>query len=102
MAENQDEASKEHEPTQRKLDEARKKGELPRSTDLTTACAYGGMLVAAAALGGSSLVALGSLLQVPLDQGVRLVRGGGVLVDVGRRRRLRESSGGGEREKEDE
>ena len=72
MAENQDEASKEHEPTQRKLDEARKKGELPRSTDLTTACAYGGMLVAAAALGGSSLVALGSLLQVPLDQGVRL------------------------------
>ena len=72
MAEQPDDSSKSHEPTQRKLDEARKKGELARSSDLTTACAYGGMLIAGAALGGASLIGLGNVLRVPLDQATSL------------------------------
>ena len=75
MADGQDDTGKTHEPTQRKLEEARKKGEIPRSADMTTACAYGGLLIAGAALGGQSLVALGNLLRIPLDQATRLAEG---------------------------
>lgn len=46
---------KPHEPTQRKLDEARRKGEIARSPDLVAAASYGGFLVAALAFGGVSL-----------------------------------------------
>ncbi|MFQ6550781.1 flagellar biosynthesis protein FlhB [Aestuariibius insulae] len=68
-----DEASeKEHEPSQKKLDDARKKGEIPRSTDLTTAAAYGGFLLAAGTLGATSLQSLGTTLSIPLDQAVEM------------------------------
>jgi flagellar biosynthetic protein FlhB len=46
---------KQYEPTQRKLDEARRKGELPRSTDLTGAAAYLGLAITAALLGYDTL-----------------------------------------------
>lgn len=47
---------KQHEPTQKKLDDARKKGEIAKSTDLNTAAGYGGFLVASMALSGAALV----------------------------------------------
>ncbi|MCB1400650.1 MAG: flagellar biosynthesis protein FlhB [Rhodobacteraceae bacterium] len=61
-------AEKEHEPTQGKLDEARRKGDIPKSTDLTTAAAYLGFAVMALALGGEGLVRLGTALSAFLDR----------------------------------
>ncbi|TCP61184.1 flagellar biosynthetic protein FlhB [Rhodovulum bhavnagarense] len=52
---------KPHDPTPKKLEDARKKGEVPRSTDLDTAAAYAGMWLAALAFGTTSLGALGGL-----------------------------------------
>jgi flagellar biosynthetic protein FlhB len=63
MADPGSDEDKQHEPTQKKLDDARKKGDLPRSTELTTAAAYAGMLLAATALGGASINALGMVLK---------------------------------------
>ncbi len=68
----EDEGDKPHEPTQRKLDEARKKGEIPRSQDLSTAATYGGLLLAAVAAGADSLKGVGSSLMVLVDQSDRL------------------------------
>ena len=59
---------KQFEPSQKKLDEARKKGEIPRSTDLTTAAAYGGLLIAVLSMGSASLIEAGNLLATLLDQ----------------------------------
>ncbi|TCP39101.1 EscU/YscU/HrcU family type III secretion system export apparatus switch protein [Rhodovulum marinum] len=52
---------KQYEPTQKKLDDARKKGELARSTDLNTAAAYAGFSLTALGLGAASLTALGEI-----------------------------------------
>lgn len=51
---------KQYEPSQKKLDDARKKGEIPRSTDLNTAAAYAGFLVAAVSIGAAALRDLGA------------------------------------------
>ncbi len=50
------------EATQKKLEDARKKGEIPRSQDLTTAAAYGGFLLLGASFGGALLFRLGEYL----------------------------------------
>ncbi|OSP54754.1 flagellar biosynthesis protein FlhB [Pseudoruegeria sp. SK021] len=63
-----DDSEKPYEASQRKLDEARKKGEIPRSTDIITAAAYGGFLLVALVFGANSLQALGTSLMVLLDQ----------------------------------
>lgn len=55
MAEEQDRDDKQHEPTEKRLADARRKGEVPRSADLTTAAAYGGFILVAATVGGGSL-----------------------------------------------
>ncbi|SIO49830.1 flagellar biosynthetic protein FlhB [Rhodovulum sp. ES.010] len=52
---------KQHEPTQKKLDDARKKGEIASSNDLNTAAAYAGFALTAFGLGAASLTALGDL-----------------------------------------
>lgn len=67
MSEGEDEGEKSHEPSQKKLDDARNKGEVPRSADLTTAAAYGGMLIAILALGSYSFKAIGTALAILLD-----------------------------------
>ena len=64
MADDSDE-DKQHEPTQKKLDDARKKGDIPRSQDLTTAAAYGGLLIALA-VAGSQVVRDGGTALLPL------------------------------------
>lgn len=46
MADQQDEAEKEHEPSQKRLDDARKKGDVAKSVDLATAASYLGLIAA--------------------------------------------------------
>lgn len=65
---NDDDSDKSHEPTQHKLDEARKKGELARSADLNTAASYGGFLLAALAVGAGSVDKVSSAMMVLLGQ----------------------------------
>ncbi|WP_136635988.1 flagellar type III secretion system protein FlhB [Pseudooceanicola onchidii] len=67
-----DNDNKPHEPTQKKLDDARKKGEIPRSQDVSTAAVYGGLILAATAVGGKSLLELGTALQTLLGQADRM------------------------------
>lgn len=68
MSGQDDDTEKNHEATQQKLDEARKKGEVPRSADLSTAASYFGFLLAALVAGGASVQTLGSSLMVLVDQ----------------------------------
>ncbi|WP_425071524.1 EscU/YscU/HrcU family type III secretion system export apparatus switch protein [Sagittula sp. S175] len=72
MAEDDESGEKSHEPSQRKLDEARKKGEIPRAGDLNTAMAYLGLLICGAAIGGSSLVHFAETVLPLLEQPDRL------------------------------
>ena len=55
MAGSEDE-DKQHEPTQKKLDDARRKGEVAKSSDLNTAAGYGGFLIVALAMSGAGLL----------------------------------------------
>ncbi|WP_439110713.1 EscU/YscU/HrcU family type III secretion system export apparatus switch protein [Lentibacter sp.] len=54
----EDNNDKQHEPSQKKLDDARKKGEIPRSADLSVAASYGGMLIVYFGFGAATLVFL--------------------------------------------
>ena len=72
MAGPDDDTEKSHEPTQHKLNEARKKGDIARSADLTTAAAYGGFLIAALAIGASSVQQVSTSLMVLIDQSSEL------------------------------
>jgi flagellar biosynthetic protein FlhB len=88
-----DEGDKQFDPTQKRLDDARKKGDIVKSNDLITAAGYGGFVLAAIALGSSSLMALGETLSVLLDQSAAISFDifaggggpavGGLLLDVG-------------------
>lgn len=68
MSEQNDDTEKSHEPTQRKLDEARKKGQVAKSTDVSVAASYAGLLLAMSAAGAASSQNLGRYLAVLLDQ----------------------------------
>lgn len=68
MSEEGQDDDKQYEPTAKKLEDARRKGEIPRSTDLNTAAAYAGLLLAGLALGGPALTAAGSALMTLLDR----------------------------------
>ena len=57
---------KSHEATPRKLEQARRKGELPRSTDAQTAAAYLGLTAAVLLLGGWTATRLGETLMAYL------------------------------------
>lgn len=71
-AEAEESGEKPHEATPRKLEEARRKGQIPRSQDLNTSAAYLGLLLALVALGGWSVERLGTGLMVLIDQPDRL------------------------------
>lgn len=45
MSSPDDDTEKSHEPSQKKLDDARKKGEIPKSNDMSTAAGYLGLLI---------------------------------------------------------
>lgn len=74
MAGEDDGAEKSHEPSQRKLDEARKKGEIPRTADLQTAMAYLGLLLCGTAVGGYCLQHFAEALLPMIEQPDRLER----------------------------
>ncbi len=67
MSEDNDQ-EKEHAPSQKKLDDARKKGEIPRSQDLTTAGMYAGFLVAIVGFGAQVVATFGGLTMSMLDR----------------------------------
>ncbi|WP_341367489.1 flagellar type III secretion system protein FlhB [Yoonia sp. BS5-3] len=68
MSGDQDESDKQYEPTQKKLDDARKKGEIAKSADLTTAAAYGGFLLVCMTIGPAALIGLSTALSAMLGQ----------------------------------
>ena len=93
MSAEDDDGDKPFEPSQKKLDAAREKGDVPRSADITTSACYGGFLLAALGFGPASLIGLGTTLQVFLDQADPLSKavfaggsasfGGGALMAIG-------------------
>ena len=68
MSDNQDESEKSFEPTPEKLRKAREKGEVARSTDLSVAAAYAGLLLAALGAGSYSMKTTGSALVAMIDR----------------------------------
>jgi flagellar biosynthesis protein FlhB len=72
MSDGEDEADKEHEASQQKLDQARKDGDIPRSVDLQTAMAIGGFLLALFGFGSWAVQRVGTAGMVMLDQADRL------------------------------
>lgn len=72
MNEQNDSTDKIYEPTPRKLEKARQKGDLPRSTDMSVAMAYCGFLFAAFSFGPTSFQELGAALSFFLAQGSTL------------------------------
>ena len=93
MAEQTDQDDKQHEATQKKLDDARRKGDVPRSTDLTTAAAYGGFILVSATIGAPRLRAAGETmagllaraadLSADMFSGGGQVAAGGLMVEIG-------------------
>ncbi|QIE41222.1 flagellar biosynthesis protein FlhB [Rhodobacteraceae bacterium SC52] len=85
MSEGQDDDSeKPYEPSQKRLDDARKKGEVPRSTDLMTSASYAGLVLTIMVFGAGSVTELGGAMLVMLDQaetmsGLLLADGGATL-----------------------
>ena len=69
---NEEDDDKQFEPSQRRLDEARKRGEVPRSAELSTAAAYGGLLLALGLCGVWVIDGIGSAGAVLLGQADRL------------------------------
>ncbi|MDJ0823850.1 MAG: flagellar type III secretion system protein FlhB [Paracoccaceae bacterium] len=65
-------AEKSHEPSPRKLEKAREKGEIPRAPDLLTAMAYLGMLISGLAIGTGSMTSFGEALLPLIEQPDRL------------------------------
>ena len=63
MSDEDEAADKSHEPTQKKLDDARKKGEVARSNEVNVAMSYFGVWLLFAVIGGSSVSNLGVVLQ---------------------------------------
>ena len=67
MSDDSADDDKQYEASQHKLDEARKKGDFPRSVDLNTAAAYGGLLLAGLSVGAASLTHVGTSLAALID-----------------------------------
>lgn len=64
----EDDDDKTFDPSQRKLDEARKRGEIARAPDVNAAATYAGLLLAAVLAGEFILLQIGAMGQSILDQ----------------------------------
>ncbi len=73
MAE-EDSAEKSFEATPHKLEQARKKGEIPKSTDLTAAATYLGLMLSVAVFASSSIGELAAVLANLIEMADRLSR----------------------------
>lgn len=67
-----DSGEKSHEPSQRRLEEARKRGDVPRSADLPAAAVYGGAALAIAMAGQYMLDRIGSAAVGVIEDADRL------------------------------
>jgi len=65
--EDQNDEEKEHEPSQKRMEDARKKGDVAKSTELAAAAAYGGLLLAGM-VGMGAVGAAGQSLALLLDR----------------------------------
>ena len=74
MSNQPDDSEKQFEPSQKKLDDARKRGEIAKSTDLTTAAAYVGFTMMLATVGASSVIAVATSLMILLADAEDLSR----------------------------
>lgn len=72
MSAGDEDQDKQFEATEKKLQDARKKGEIARSTDLNTAAAYAGFLLAGFAAAPAALNGFGEVAQVFLARPDRL------------------------------
>lgn len=72
MSEDQSPSEKPHEATAKRLEDARNRGEIPRSTDLNTAAAYAGLLLAISAIGAIVAQQIGGLAMTLLGQADQL------------------------------
>ncbi|MGV8989024.1 MAG: EscU/YscU/HrcU family type III secretion system export apparatus switch protein [Cypionkella sp.] len=72
MSGGDDGAEKSHEPSQKRLDEARKRGDVPRSMDLATAAVYGGAALAFTVAGAATINSLGAAAIGLIEQSDRL------------------------------
>ncbi len=68
----EDNDDKPFDPSQRRLDEARKKGEIARAPDVNAAASYAGLLLAALVAGPGMMIGAGEIGQSILDQADRL------------------------------
>jgi flagellar biosynthesis protein FlhB len=80
MSEDEQSGEKSHEPTQHKLDQARKKGDIPKSNDVSAAAAYVGLLLALFVAGMEAVDRSAGALTVFIAQPDRLV---GVILGPG-------------------
>ncbi|MCW1919180.1 flagellar type III secretion system protein FlhB [Rhodobacter sp. KR11] len=71
MSEDND-AEKSHEPSQRRLEEARKRGDVPRSMDLSAAAVYGGAVLTILVSGAWMVESFGSSAMGVIEQSDRL------------------------------
>ncbi|WP_342077351.1 flagellar type III secretion system protein FlhB [Yoonia sp. SS1-5] len=87
MSGQDDDSDKQYEPTQKKLQDARKKGEIAKSTDLTTAAVYLGFLITMMTIGPLALIdlatAMSSLLRNADDLAVLWFSGSGMSLSGG-------------------
>ncbi|MEL6792419.1 MAG: EscU/YscU/HrcU family type III secretion system export apparatus switch protein, partial [Pseudomonadota bacterium] len=60
MSEPNDGADKSHEASPQKLEDARKRGDIPKSQDLSTAAAFFGLLIAMTAFGAAAVHGFGA------------------------------------------
>lgn len=72
-SDDQSPGEKEHAPSQKKLDDARRQGDIAKSTELTAAAAYGGLLVAAL-VGSAAVTAAATAGVILLDQAPALAQ----------------------------
>jgi flagellar biosynthesis protein FlhB len=67
-----DDSEKEHAPSQKRLDDARARGEFARSQDLLSAAGVGGFVLTCAVIGAMALMQMGQAGMVMLDQPDRM------------------------------
>jgi flagellar biosynthetic protein FlhB len=68
VSDDPDASEKQFEPSQKKLDDAREKGEIAKSADLNTAAGYAGVLLVALTVGSNALQQMGLTLSILLSQ----------------------------------
>jgi flagellar biosynthetic protein FlhB len=89
----EDDSEKSHDPSQKRLDDARARGEVAYSADLTTALTYAGFIIVAGAIGTPALISFSTALSMLLADAADLSTGvfdgdprplfGRILVDSG-------------------